>query len=182
MNAFYAKDRPGWRGWLRKNSASSVEIWLLFFKKKSGKPSVSYDEAVEEALCFGWIDSIVKSVDEEKYAQKFTPRKPKAQWSESNIRRVKKMIAARQMTPAGLKAFEHHEERRPSPLPTRLPKSLEQRFTKASKAYANFKHFPPYYQRMSIGWVASAKKEETRAKRMKQLIEFSIRNERIKFI
>ena len=91
----HAKDRREWRAWLRANARASTGAWLVFFKKASGKPSVDYDEAVEEALCFGWIDTKVRALDAARYVQWFCPRKPKSAWSDSNIARVKRMIAAR---------------------------------------------------------------------------------------
>ncbi|HMA34400.1 MAG TPA: hypothetical protein VKY74_07935 [Chloroflexia bacterium] len=102
MKTLYVTTRAAWRIWLHENHASATEIWLIFYKKHTQLPSIGYEEAVEEALCFGWIDSIVKTIDAEQYAQKFTPRKQRSNWSASNKRRVRQMIAAGQMTPAGL--------------------------------------------------------------------------------
>src|SRR5687767_10092810 len=97
-----AKDRKKWRAWLEKNHVRSPGIWLVFYKKSSGKPTVRYDEAVEEALCFGWIDSLMKPVDDEKYRQLFTPRNARSRWSKANKDRVARMIAAGLMTNAGM--------------------------------------------------------------------------------
>ncbi len=96
------EDRDGWRKWLMKNHSTSGVVWLLFYKKHTGKPCMAYDAAVEEALCFGWIDSLTKRIDNERYAQKFTPRKQSSNWSESNLRRVKKLIESGRMTEVGL--------------------------------------------------------------------------------
>lgn len=101
----YAKDRTQWRRWLEKNHDKEKEIWLVFYRKDSGKVSISYNDAVEEALCFGWIDSIEKGIDGERFAQRFTPRKPKSKWSETNKERVKKLIKEGKMTKAGLAVF-----------------------------------------------------------------------------
>jgi uncharacterized protein YdeI (YjbR/CyaY-like superfamily) len=179
---FYAKDRAAWRAWLRKHATSSSGIWLFFHKKASGKPCVTYDESVKEALCYGWIDSIVMAVDVSRYAQKFTPRKPKSRWSQSNIERMRTLIAAGRVTRAGMKAFEGYKHRTPAPLPTRLPTNLAIRFRKAVKACKNFERFPVGYRRMTIGWVASAKKQETKVKRLEKLILTCARNERIAFV
>jgi len=157
-------------------------VWLAFFKKASGKPSVDYDEAVEEALCFGWVDTKVRALDAARYAQWFCPRKPKSAWSDSNIARVKRMIAAKKMTAAGLAAFEGHAQRRVAPLPTALSPALERRFKREKPAWKNFAAFPPGYRRMAIAWVASAKREETQERRLAQLIDHSARNERLSFI
>ncbi|MGB2982026.1 MAG: hypothetical protein WBC77_12350, partial [Candidatus Zixiibacteriota bacterium] len=98
----YVTNRDDWRAWLRKNHSSQKEVWLIYYKKHTGKPRIPYDDAVEEALCYGWIDSTIKRIDEEKYAQKFTPRSEKSNWSELNKRRAKKMIREGRMTQAGL--------------------------------------------------------------------------------
>jgi len=143
---------------------------------------VPYNEAVEEALCFGWIDSIVKSIDEHSYAQKFSRRKPQSKWALSNIERVRKMIAAGKMTAAGMEAFAGHESRMVSPQPTVLPETLEQKFKSSKAAWQNFCGFPPGYRRATIAWVASAKCAETQDKRLATLIETSARNERIKYM
>ncbi len=180
MKTVYVKNRNEWRRWLLKNSSKCDEVWLLYYKQKSGKPRIAYEDAVEEALCFGWIDGKVKSIDETRYAQRFTPRRPQSRWSPSNIKRVEKLIAEKKMTQAGLKAFS---ERRESPsLPERLTKDLEKLFRAHTKAWEHFKVLPPSYRRLAIGWVASAKREETRLKRLNQLIAFSESNERISFM
>ena len=154
----------------------------MFYKKASGKQTVSYDHAVEEALCFGWVDGMKKKLDEECYAFRFTPRKAKSPWSKSNLQRVERLIADGKMMPAGLKAYNSSDRREVAPMPAELPKALEDRFRKQRAAWANYEKFPPGYRRMTAGWVASAKKEETRIKRLEKLIEYSARNERIEFM
>ncbi|HTW64394.1 MAG TPA: hypothetical protein VME17_07245 [Bryobacteraceae bacterium] len=111
METVFAKDRAGWRRWLEKNLARSQEIWLVFYKKGTGESGVSYGDAVEEALCFGWIDGMKKTLDEDRYAFRFTPRKPKSQWSKSNLERVERLIAHGRMMPTGLKAYEASNRR-----------------------------------------------------------------------
>jgi uncharacterized protein YdeI (YjbR/CyaY-like superfamily) len=182
VETVFAKDRSEWRRWLAKNFERSDEIWLVFYKKASGKPTVSYDHAVEEALCFGWIDGMIKRLDEECYAQRFTPRKAKSPWSKSNIQRVERLIGEGKMMPAGLKAYKSGYGREVPPMPVELPKVLEDKFRKQRAAWANYAKFPPGYRRITAGWVASAKKEETRVKRLEKLIEYSARNERIEFM
>ena len=98
----YVKDRKKWRAWLKKNGATKKEIWLIYYKKHTGKPRIPYDDAVEEAICYGWIDSTVKRIDDEKYCQRYTPRNKKSQWSAPNIKRLKLMLDAKMMTAAGL--------------------------------------------------------------------------------
>ena len=182
METVFARDRTEWRRWLKKNAAHCDEIWLVYYKKASDKPTVSYDHAVEEALCFGWIDGMIKKLDEESYAQRFTPRKAKSAWSKSNLERVERMIAEGKMTPAGLKVYHAADRREVATRPSALPKGLEGKFREQHAAWENFEKFPPGYRRMTAGWVASAKKEETQIKRLEKLIEFSARNERIEFM
>jgi uncharacterized protein YdeI (YjbR/CyaY-like superfamily) len=177
-----ARDRAEWRRWLEKNHARRAEIWLVFYKKASGKQTVSYEHAVEEALCFGWVDGLKKGIDEECFAFRFTPRKAKSGWSKSNLERVKRMIADGKMLPAGLAAYNASDRRDVAPLPSKFPKALETRFREDRKAWENYQKFPPGYRRVTAGWVASAKKEETREKRLAKLIEFSSRGERIEFM
>jgi uncharacterized protein YdeI (YjbR/CyaY-like superfamily) len=182
VETVFAKDRAEWRRWLDKNSARCDEIWLVFYKKATGKPTVSYDHAVEEALCFGWIDGMIKKLDADCYAQRFTPRTAKSGWSTSNIERAERLIAEGKMMPAGLKAYHSTDRRDVTPLPVQMPKELEDRFRKQRAAWANYQKFPPGYRRVTAGWVASAKKEETRVKRLEKLMEHSARNERIEFM
>ena len=104
----YVTDRVQWRKWLQKNHKHAKDIWLIFYKKESGKPFIPYDDAVEEALCFGWIDSIIKKSDEESRAQRFSPRKPNSQLSELNKERIRRMIKAGKMTPAGLDSIKKY--------------------------------------------------------------------------
>jgi uncharacterized protein YdeI (YjbR/CyaY-like superfamily) len=178
----FARDRSEWRRWLEENFARREEIWLVFYKKDSGKQTVTYDHAVEEALCFGWVDGMKKKVNEECYSFRFTPRKAKSAWSKSNIQRAERLIAEGRMTPAGLKAYNAGHRREVAPMPTGLPRVFEDKFRKQRAAWANYQKFPPGYRRMTAGWVASAKKEETRTKRLEKLIEHSVRNERIEFM
>jgi len=182
MQTVYAKDRREWRAWLQKNHDKLSEIWLVYYKKNSGQPRVPYEDAVEEALCFGWIDGKIKKIDEACYAQRFTPRTSRSPWNKANIQRAERLIADGKMMPAGLAAFKSEQRRETPVLPTQMPKELEARFRKQLTAWKNYEKFPPYYRKMTAGWVASAKKEETRHARLDKLIEFSARNERIKFM
>lgn len=182
MKRVYAKDRAAWRTWLSKHAAGQSEIWLIFYKKATGRPSIPYDDAVEEALCFGWIDGKVMKLDEARYIQRFTPRKPKSRWSESNLQRVKRMLALGAMTPAGLVAYDPKRRLERPAMPTDLPIDLKRRFKSKAVAWKNFSNFPPGYRRTAAGWVASAKKDETRRRRLGQLMDCSARNERLKFI
>jgi uncharacterized protein YdeI (YjbR/CyaY-like superfamily) len=182
MGMLSCKNRSVWRAWLRKNGGKRDEIWLLYYKNKSGQPSIGYEDAVEEALCFGWIDGKIKRIDEASYAQRFTPRRPGSRWSAINIRRAERMIAQGRMTAAGRKAFRSGRRRESPRLPARLPQPLQNRFELQKDAWENFQRFPPYYRRLTIGWIASAKKEETQLKRLAKLIDYSARHQRIKFM
>jgi uncharacterized protein YdeI (YjbR/CyaY-like superfamily) len=182
METVFAKDRDEWRRWLGKNHDRCKEIWLVFYKKASGKSTVSYDHAVEEALCFGWIDGTKQKLDDECYAFRFTPRQLKSLWSKSNIQRVERLIAEGKMMPAGLQAYNSGDRREYPLMPTKMPKVLEDKFRKQRGAWANYEKFPPGYRRLTAGWVANAKKEETRIKRLEKLIEFSARNQRMEFM
>lgn len=181
-DAVFAKDRMEWRRWLKKNHTRREEVWLGFYNKASGKQTIFYDHAVEEALCFGWVDGKKRKLDEEAYAFRFTPRKAKSAWSKSNLVRVERLIAEGKMMPAGLAAYQSPGRREVAPLPVELPKVLEEKFQKQRGAWENYARFPPGYRRVTAGWVASAKKEETRLQRLGKLIEFSARNERIEFM
>jgi uncharacterized protein YdeI (YjbR/CyaY-like superfamily) len=180
QNTLYVKDRRQWHTWLAKNGACAQEIWLIYPKKHSSEVCIPYDHAVEEALCFGWIDGMTGKLDADRYVQRFTPRRPTSRWSPINRERARKLIAARKMTAAGLEAFR--PERKSEAHPTELPENLETAFRRQVKAWKNFQQFPPSYRRMTIAWVASAKKEETRMKRLEKLMEFSAANRRIKFM
>ena len=180
MKTLYVKTRGEWRSWLEANAGGSREIFLIYYKKNSGKPRIAYEDAVEEALCFGWIDGRTNKLDDERYVQRFTPRRPASRWSPANIKRARKLVAEGKMTEAGLAVF--HPSRRTAARPTRLPRDLEQKFKNHTDAWKNFRAFPPFYQRMTIAWVANAKKEETRVRRLSQLIEYSAGNRRIKFM
>jgi uncharacterized protein YdeI (YjbR/CyaY-like superfamily) len=182
METVFAKDRDQWRRWLQKNFARREEIWLVFYKKASRKQTVCYEHAVEEALCFGWVDGLKKGLDQECFAFRFTPRKAKSAWSKSNLDRVERLIAAGKMTPAGIAAYRSVGRRDVPPMPTEMPTALEETFRKQRAAWTNYQKFPPGYRRVTAGWVASAKKQETQAKRLEKLIEFSARNERIEFM
>ena len=174
--------RSEWRSWLEENHCTIKEAWLIHFKKLSGRSSITYDEALAEALCFGWIDGKKRSIDAERYAFRFTPRGANSAWSELNITRAKALIRAGKMTAAGLRAFKNHKQRKIPPLPETLPAELQEAFKSHTAAWQNFLAFPPGYRRVCIGWVASAKREETQFRRLSMLIEHSAANTKIRFM
>ena len=181
-NTLYVTNRNDWRAWLRKNHDSQKEVWLVYYKKHTGKPRIPYDDAVEEALCYGWIDSTVKRVDDEKYAQKFTPRNEKSNWSELNKKRAGKMIKSGRMTQAGLAKFKQagKQETQGTSLKKRLaiPPDLKKALSANKKALENFNNFAPSYRRLYIGWITAAKRKETREKRIKQTVKWSAENKK----
>jgi uncharacterized protein YdeI (YjbR/CyaY-like superfamily) len=171
--------------WLEKNHAAAAELWVGFYKKSSGKPSITYPEALDEALCFGWIDGIRKSVDEERYTIRFTPRQPGSNWSNVNIKRVKELTAAGRMRPVGLAAFEARTAEKSGVYsyenrPRRLSAEYEQKFRANQQAWEFFQSQAPYYQRTACAWVMTAKKEETRLRRLTALIEDSAQGTKVK--
>jgi uncharacterized protein YdeI (YjbR/CyaY-like superfamily) len=180
MKTLYVRSREEWRSWLARNGKKETEAWLIYPKKNSDQVRIPYEDAVEEALCFGWIDGKTKRLDEQRFMQRFTPRRPGSRWSEINIKRARKMIRRGCMTEAGLAVFT--PERKVAAHPTELPAELQQQLKKNEAAWGNFQKFPPYYQRMTVAWVASAKRKQTQVRRLDQLIDFSARNKRIKFM
>lgn len=148
-----APNRKAWRSWLAKNHRAKKEIWLVYARKHTGKARVPYDDAVEEALCFGWIDGTVKRIDENYFAQRFSPRRsPKSQLSETNKERVRRMIAAGLMTPAGMEKIA-----------ARMaevfiwPKDVLAELKKNRIAWKNFRRFPESYQRVRLGWLNNSR-------------------------
>lgn len=166
------------RQWLAANYDQASELWVGYYKKDSGKPSLTWPESVDEALCFGWIDGIRKSVDEVSYTIRFTPRKPRSSWSAVNIKRATELAELGLMQPAGLKAFQNRQEARSAVYAyeqrgQKLDGAHERKLQANKKAWAFFQAQPPSYQKAASWWVISAKKEETRLKRLATLIEDS---------
>ncbi|MES2692903.1 MAG: YdeI/OmpD-associated family protein [Verrucomicrobiota bacterium] len=164
------------RRWLEKNHASATELYIGFYKAKSGKTAMTYEEAVDESLCFGWIDGVVKSLGPESYQHRFSPRKPTSIWSMINIGHVARLTKAGKMHPRGLAAFAARKankvgiyayEQRPQEMPDPYRKT----FKAAAKAWAFWEKQPPGYRRTLVWWIISAKQEATRDKRLKTLIK-----------
>ena len=164
------------RSWFENNHAKSKEIWIGFYKKNSGKPSITWPVAVDQALCFGWIDGVRKRIDDLSYTIRFTRRKPTSIWSTINIKRAKELIDQKLMTSAGLQAFEKRDEERSEIYSyerkntVKLPAEYEARLGRNRRAWKFFQSQPPWYRRTASYWVTSAKKEETRANRLAKLI------------
>jgi uncharacterized protein YdeI (YjbR/CyaY-like superfamily) len=175
MSRIFFPNAAAFRKWLESYGHEEAELTLGIYKKDCGKASVTYLEAVEEALCFGWIDGVRRSISAEAYTVRFTPRKDKSQWSTVNIRHVERLTKAGRMTPAGLKAFEGAKDqpRRYSfeqKEKARFDAAAERQFRSNAKAWTYFQAQPPWYRRVSTFWVVSAKKEETRHRRLATLI------------
>jgi uncharacterized protein YdeI (YjbR/CyaY-like superfamily) len=186
MKAMYVNNRDDWRKWLEQNHDKEKEVWLIYFESHTGKLSIPYEDSVEEALCFGWIDSIIKKMDDEKFARKFTPRTNTTKWSESNKARVRKLIKEGRMTEIGLAKIKesmlnHKEETIKDKLKKKLaiPKYLKEAFMANSKVWENFNKLAPSHQRNYVGWIISAKKQETREKRMKEAIGLLAKNKKL---
>jgi uncharacterized protein YdeI (YjbR/CyaY-like superfamily) len=182
LKSFHPKTRAAWRNWLEAHHDKLPGVWFTFYKKESGKRRVTYDEAVEEALCFGWIDSLPKKIDEHRSALKFSPRKPKSVWSELNIKRVQELIDKKLMTPVGLQKIERakadgswdilsasNHQAKTGVIPVDLEKALK----KSKEALTNFKAFSPSTKKQFLSWIDSAKRPETRLARITQTVAMS---------
>jgi uncharacterized protein YdeI (YjbR/CyaY-like superfamily) len=171
------------RAWLDRHHASEKELWVGFYKVKSGRGGMVYREALDEVLCYGWIDGLVKRVDEDCYTQRFTPRRSDSTWSLVNLRRVKELIAQGRMHAAGLAAFEGRNPRKAGLYSFEQKPKLAPAFTRQLKANAAARAFfdaqPPGYRRLATWWVMSAKKDETRARRFAMLLDDSAAGRRV---
>ncbi len=183
-NLKFFKTPAEFRKWLGKNHASVDVLWLAFYKKDSGRPSITYPEALDEALCYGWIDGVRKAVDDVSYTIRFTPRKPDSIWSLVNIRRVGELTKLGRMMSPGIAAFELRDEEKARRYSYEnharaLGDVYEKKFRANEKAWEFYEAQAPWYRRTSSFWVTSAKQEETRLRRLEQLMACSARGERI---
>ncbi len=176
------------RAWFEANHDRETELWIGYYKKGSGRTSVSYAESVEQALCFGWIDGIRRSIDEHSYANRFTPRRPGSNWSLANVQKVQELMAAGLMHEAGIRAFESRKDHRTGvysfeqAAAAALTPEEEQQFQANARAWAFWESQPPSYRKVALHWVTSAKKDETRARRLTQLISDSEEGLRIALV
>jgi uncharacterized protein YdeI (YjbR/CyaY-like superfamily) len=165
------RTRKGWRRWLEKNHSSESEIWLVFYKQHTDEKSIDLGDAIDEALCFGWIDSLVRRLDEDRYARKFTRRKPDSRWSTINRRRYAELKAQGLLAPAGLeRAPTDRNGDAPRPSVTALPGYMQRELEAHPLARAFFEKLAPSCKRNYVGWVDSAKREETKRKRLSEMI------------
>ncbi len=173
------RDRREWRAWLKKNHASSPGIWLTFFKGTDAPAAVCYEDSVREALCFGWIDSLIKRIDGERYVRKFTPRKPDSVWSDLNRKRWAELKAGGLLEAPGLAAAPTDKMPAAASVPSGLPDYFANALRTNPKALASFDALAPCYRRNFIGWVHTAKRQETREARLREAIALLARGEKL---
>ncbi|MCF7793186.1 MAG: YdeI/OmpD-associated family protein [Candidatus Cloacimonetes bacterium] len=168
------EDLANWRKWLKDNHDRENILWLIFYKKHTGKKSISYEDSVQEALCWGWIDSIIKRIDDEKYARKFTPRTNFENWSDLNIKRMKKLLKENRVQEIGQKKFPGKLLKKKISNKTRklkIPDYILEEISKHTRAKEYFENLASSHQRNFVGWIDSAKKEETKKRRLKEAIQ-----------
>jgi len=177
--------REQWRYWLKVNHAKAGEVWLVYYKKHTGKLSIDYSDSVEEALCFGWIDGLKKRVDEETYVRRFTPRKTNSKWSPLNIMLAKEMIKEGKMAKAGLASFKQRinygedflKANHAKVIP--LSPEIEDALRTNRKAWNHFNNLAPGYKKQYAGWLNSAKRPETRERRLEEAIKLLAENKKL---
>jgi uncharacterized protein YdeI (YjbR/CyaY-like superfamily) len=162
--------RRQWRAWLARHHASSPGVWLVFYKEHTGVTSIAYDDAVREALCFGWIDSLVKRLDDDRYVRKMTPRKATSQWSDSNRKRWAELKAAGLLTPAGLAAAPTDNAYAPRPVIPVLPAYIARALRGNAKAWEFFRTLSPTDRRQFVAWIHIARRPDTRDRRIRESI------------
>lgn len=164
------QNREEWRAWLRKHHASSPGVWLVSYKGHARVKSIPYDDSVREALCFGWVDSLIKRLDDERYVRKFTPRQPDSKWSDMNRKRWAELKAAGLLEPPGLVAAPTDNTYAPRPTIPELPAYITKAFKENTKAWIFFQSLAPTHRRHFVTWIHMAKRPETREKRLRESI------------
>ena len=174
------------RAWLERHHDSETELMMRLFKVHARHRGIGYREALDEALCFGWIDGVVRSLDEDSFTQRFTPRKQKSNWSAVNVKRYGELLAAGRVHPAGVAAFARWDGKKApysfESAPRALSPELARRFRQKKRAWAFWEQQPPGYRRVMTHWVMSAKREETREKRLVALMKESAAGRRVDFL
>ena len=182
--ALFFNNRKEWRSWLKENHMVKKEVWLIHYKKSSSKLNLNHFNAVEEAICFGWIDSKLKKIDEERFILRYTPRRPHSVWSKRNKDTAKKMISLGKMMPAGLekinqaKKLEYWDKAYTNLLKEQIPNDLKNALMVNKTAWDNFQHFANSYRNTYIGWVNNAKTENTRKRRIAEVVKRSLDNKK----
>lgn len=186
--ALIFRNRDEWRSWLKEHHGRENEVWLVLFKKRFGRKGVTLDEAVEEAICFGWIDGKLKRIDDEKHALRFSPRRDNSVWSKINRDRAERLIASGRMTPAGLAKIREAQRSGQwdraytNKTKERMPLDLKKALTEDKRAWDNFQGFANTYRNMYIGWVNDAKTDGTRRKRIRKVVSHSLQNKKYSFL
>jgi len=169
---FYAKNRKEWRQWLRKNYKTEKDIWLIYYNKESGKPRIPYNDSVEEALCFGWIDSTAKKIDKERFAQRFSPRNPKSTYSQANKERLKKLLKQKKVIVSVRKKVEHFLSE-----DFKIPADILKEIKKNKEAWKNFQKFSDSYIRIRIAYIDGSRSRQNEfKKRLKNFIKMTADN------
>jgi uncharacterized protein YdeI (YjbR/CyaY-like superfamily) len=178
MKTLELNSRAEWRAWLAANHDKESEIWLVFYKKASGLPTLAYADTLDEALCFGWVDSLIKKIDDTKYARKFTPRKDDSKWSLVNKKRVQQLIKDGLMTDHGLKKVEAAKRSglwdTPTQKPTlkfEMPPEFSQALQENPRAAETYHNLAPTYQKQYLAWIITAKRQETKERRIAESIK-----------
>ncbi|MFK7806403.1 MAG: YdeI family protein [Saprospiraceae bacterium] len=181
IKTYYAKSRKGWRNWLQKNADKEKAVWLIIYKKKSEIETVYYPEAVDEALCFGWVDSKINKRDEKSYFQYFSERNPKSNWSRVNKEKVKRLIERQLMTERGYDMIKVAKEKGTWDALNDVenlivPEDLQQGFNDKPKAFENWNNFPRSAKRAILEWILNAKRNQTREHRIRETVEKAEKN------
>jgi uncharacterized protein YdeI (YjbR/CyaY-like superfamily) len=172
LNTLEVKTISQWHAWLAKHHDSVSEVWLVFHKRQTGRPSIPYSDALDEALCFGWIDSLIKRLDEERYARKFTPRKPDSAWSAVNRKRYAELEASGRLAPAGRERPPTSRSYGPRPAPpSKVPPYIQKALQSSPAARQTFERLAPSYRLHYVMWINMAKQEHTRLRRLREAIE-----------
>jgi len=185
MNPKFFATPEDFRQWLEKYYKTETELLVGFYKKGSGKPSMTWSESVDQALCFGWIDGVRRTIDEERYSIRFTPRKPRSTWSAVNIDKMEKLIAQKLVQPEGLAAYEKRTENNSRIYAfeqkevAKLPDNMVAEFKQHKTAWEFFEAQPPGYKKVILHWITTAKQEKTQQARFLKLVEAAAQNKRI---
>jgi uncharacterized protein YdeI (YjbR/CyaY-like superfamily) len=182
---FYPKDWKSWHNWLMKNSKTKKEIWLIYYRKSSGKPRILYNDAVNEALCFGWIDGIVKGIDEIKFAQRFTPRRKNSILSEMNKERVRRLIKEKRMKLEGLKAISHvFNYSKDKKIKLSLSKDIMSALKKNPLTWKNFNNFSEGYKKVRIGYIEDVRQYDKKMfeNRLNHFIKMTAKNKKFGYV
>ena len=185
MNILTVTTRKAWRSWLAKHHKTAADVWLVYHRKDSGKPRIAYDDAVLEALCYGWIDSTVKKIDAERFAQRFSPRKPTSKLSQMNVERVRKLIAEKKMTKAGLAAIAHvYDPAKDAAEPLAVPPDILAAIKADPAAWANFNKLPEAYKRIRISYIDGRRRhgDDMFRRALNHFVTMTAKGKRIGFV